>query len=231
MAQRKKGLLQTFKLYIFVPAFIVALVLTITIVMMLLYVNTGLVAFVIVLGVFAGLSLVAYIIYYLRLSKKLKSTYYQQLYETTLTNINKIKNNDVNLVSYGNSDIREIQLLDKATSDIKTKFESSYLVLKTTSYENINLEYVDKELSLITYKSFKENIANIIFVSQSFRNVIIDVFFDMPGDSTISQKDKDRLLALYRDTFKEHENVTPFNKFTVKGISFEKPYFFFNSQM
>ena len=56
-------------------------------------------------------------------------------------------------------------------------------------------------------QSFKENIASILFVSQSFRNVVVEVYFDLPKDYKIKESDKGRLLDLYRETFKEHSNV------------------------
>ena len=207
MAKKKAGLLQTYKRYIIVPAFIVTIVLAITILMTTLYAYSGKLVYIIVLSVIAVATLSSYIIFYVRLSKKLKDTYYKQLFETTYTNINKIKNNDTNLVSYGDSDIREIQMLDKATSEIKAKLESSYLVLRSPDYSKINLKYVNKSLNLVTYQSFKENIASILFVSQSFRNVILEVYFDLPRDMRINDLDKGRLLDLYRETFKDHSNV------------------------
>ena len=207
MAKKKKGLLQTFKGYIFIPAFIVAVILISTIILVTLYAYLHSQIFIIIFDVVTVVTLVLYIIFYIRLSRKLTKTYYKQLYETTLTNLNKIKNNDTNLVDYGKSDIREIQLLNKATGDIKAKLDSAFLVVKKSDYSSINLEYINKDLNLITYKSFKDNIANIIFVSQSYRNVIIEVYFDFPGEVVIQDKDKDRLLSLYRDTFKEHDNV------------------------
>ena len=207
MANKNRDLLQSYKRYILVPAIILAVALVLTIVLISLYAYTSVIIFAIVIDVLAVAALVGYIIYYFRLSKKLTNTYYRQLFETTYININKIKNNDTNLISYGESDYKEIQMLDKATSDVKTKLESSYLILKTPDYSNIALEYVDESKSLITYKSFRDNIANIIFVSQSFKNVILEVFFNLPSGIEIPNDDKDRLLALYQDTFQEHEKV------------------------
>ena len=207
MEKKKLGLLQSYRYYIFVPAATIAIILITAIIFTPLYIYTQNIAYFIVLDVVAFVTFILYIIFYFRLSKRLKTTYYKQLFETTYTNINKIRNNDVNLLSYGDSDIREIQMLDKATSDIKTRLESSFLLVRSADYSNINLEYVNKERSLITYKSFKDNIANIIFVSQSFRNIIIEVFFDFPGDNSMTDRDKERLLDLYQKTFAEHENV------------------------
>ena len=207
MERKRRNLLQAYRRYIIIPAIVSAFVVSLIILFMVLYATTNNVAFLIVFIVLSVLTLAFYVLFYFYIYKRIKLTYYKQLFETTYTNITKIKNNDVNLQSYGESDIREIQMLDKATSDIKAKLESSYLLLKTPDYSHIKLDYVDKSRNLITYKSFRSNIANILFVSQSYRNVIIEVFYDLPGDVVISDKEKERLLNLYQETFKEHENV------------------------
>ena len=36
---------------------------------------------------------------------------------------------------------------------------------------------------------------------------------------------EERKSRIAEHLFNEHENITPFNKFTVKGLGFEKPYF------
>lgn len=207
MAKKKKGLLQTFNRYILVPAVIVAIVLSTTIITTVLYAQTEKLVYIIVLSVTALLTFVLYIVYYLRLSKKLRETFFKQLYETTYKNFNKIKNNDTNLLGYGESNIKEIQMLDKVTNDVKSKLESSYLVVRTPEYDNIKLKYINKDLNLITYQSFKDNLSSILFVSQSFRNIIIEVYFDLPKDTRLKETDKSRLLNLYRELFKDHSNV------------------------
>lgn len=209
MAKEKKakGLLHTYRLYIIVPAGILLISLLLTIGLVLLYRFTEQQIVMIILIVFGGLTLIGYGIFYYRVSRRLTTTYYKQLFETTYQNINKIRNNDSNLLPYGKTDIKEIQMLDKVTGDIRTKLKSSYLLLKTPDYSNINLEYVDKSRNLITFKSFRENLGNIIFVSQSFRNVLVEVYFNLPKGSVLTKADKERLLKLYRDTFKEHEQT------------------------
>ena len=209
MAKEKKtqGLLHTYRIYIIVPAIIVAVIILATILLVTLYRYTDAFVFMGIFDGLAALTLILYIIFYFRLSKSLNETYYRQLFKTTFTNINKIRNNDANLIPYGESEIKEIQMLDKATKDIKTKLQSSYLLLKVPNYSKINLDYIDKEKNVVTFRSFRDNLANIIFVSQSFRNVLIEVYFALPKGSVLTQKDKDRLVELYFKTFAEHEQV------------------------
>ena len=203
--RKTRQLLSAYKAYIMIPAIIIAVVLLVTIAMIVLYVYTSNMAFIIIFDAVIALTLIAYSIFYFYVSKELKTTFYKQLFETTYTNIRNIRNGNMNLVPYGDSNIKEIHMLDKAVGDIKTKLSSSYLLLRTPDYSKIRLDYLDKDNKLITFKSFKENIGNIIFVSQSFRNLIIEVYFNLPKDIPLKDSDKKRLLKLYEDAFIEHE--------------------------
>ena len=205
--KKERNLLQVYRIYSLIPAFTLLVALTLTIILTSLHGITGIEIFLFVLDGILVLYLIAYVIFYIRLSKKLKNTFYHQLFETTKENIEKLKNNDTNLKGYGETSIKEIKELDKATKDIKAKFDSAYLMLKVADYSTIPLEYVDQEKRLITFQSFKDNLANIIFVSQSFRNVLIEVYFALPSGYKLPNKDKKRLLDLYIGAFKEHDNV------------------------
>lgn len=204
---KQKVLLKEYSNYIRVPAIYIALILGAMITLTILFAFYNVKWLLIALVILAGLSLIAYIVYYFLIVRKLRLIFYKQLYETTFENINKIKNNDVALISYGESDIKEVQQLEKATSDLKKKLNSSYLITYTPDYSKLDLDYVNKEKNLITFKSFKENLHNIIFISQSFRNVLIEVYYELPSDVVLNEKDKDRLLNLYRELFSDHDQV------------------------
>ena len=204
---KQKNLLQEYTNFIRMPAVLIAFMLVVTITLTILFAIYNVRSLLIALVIFSGVSLAVYVIHFFFISKKLKKTFYKQIYETTYKNLNKIANNEVNLTSYGDSDVKEINMLDKATSDLRKKLNSSYLLVYTPDYSKLNLEYADKEKNLITYKSFKDNLSNIIFISQSFRNVLIEVYYELPADVVLSDKDKTRILELYRQTFQDHDGV------------------------
>ncbi|MBR4378115.1 MAG: EAL domain-containing protein [Bacilli bacterium] len=204
---KQRNLQQAYALYTRIPALILGITLLFSIIFAVFYVVFKSIAFIIILAVVAGLSFIAYAIFYIVVSRRLKQTFYKQIYETTYKNINKINNNDTSLLSYGNSDIKEVQMLDKATEDLRKKLNSSFLVVSVPDYSKLNLDYVDKDKNLITYKSFRANLSNIIFVSQSFRNVLIEVYYELPADEKLKKEDKERILELYSKTFSDHEKV------------------------
>ncbi len=181
----QRNLHQAYALYTRIPALILGITVLFIISFAVLYVVFDIFAFIIVLIAVAFVSFTTYAVFYIVVSRRLRQTFFKQIYETTYKNLNKIKDNDTNLLSYGNSDIKEIQMLDKATNDLKKKLNASYLVLTNPDYSQFDIEYVDKSKDLITFKSFKANLSNIIFVSQSFRNVLIEVYYELPADTEI----------------------------------------------
>ena len=205
--KKKRTLLESYQLYTRIPAAILGITILISITFAALFAVFKSLVFLFLLIFFSLVSFVLYAIYYFEVSRKLKHTIYKQIYETTYDNINKIRNNDTNLISYGDSNIKEVSELEKATNDLKKKLNSSYLILQTPDYSKLDLEYVDKSKNLITFDSFKVNLANIIFVSQSFRNVLIEVYYEFPTIGKLTKKDKARILDLYRDVFSDHEQV------------------------
>lgn len=204
---KQKQLLSSYRAYVLVPAFVVAAILIATVILVALYAHTNAMGFLIALSVISTLTLIAYVVFYLRVSKVLEKIYYKKLYKTTLSNLEKIDNNDTNLKSYGDSNIKEIRDLERVTINLKNKLNAAYLVVKEPDYSVLNLEYLDRKNSLISFKSFRQNLKNIIFLSQSFRNVLIEVYFALPSEVKLTQNDKDRLLELYSRAFMEHKNV------------------------
>ena len=204
---KQRTLQDAYALYTRIPALILGITVLLSIALTVLYVVFKIYAFIIVFIVVAVISFSSYAVFYFIVSRRLKQIFFKQIYETTYKNLTKIIDNDTSLVSYGNSDIKEVQMLDYATTELRKKLNSSFLILTTPDYSKLNLEYVDKSKDLITFKSFKNNLSNIIFVSQSFRNVLIEVFYELPADISISKEDKERILDLYRNTFSDHDRV------------------------
>ena len=205
--RKQRTLLESYKFYTRIPVFALASILSVVTVFTVLHVVFNKLVFMFLSVGIAASAFIFYIIYFFLISKKLRLIFYKQIYETTYENINKIRNNDTNLLSYGDSDIKEVQQLDAATLDLKKKLSSSYLIVKEADYSKLNLEYVDQSKGLITFKTFKENLSNIIFVSQSFRNVLIEVYFELPLKDKLTKRDKKRLLDLYVKLFSDHHGV------------------------
>ena len=210
MSKRKheeKSLLSQYKLFIIIPAAIVAFIVVLAVILIIVYAFTEARIALIVLIIIAVLTLAVYGVLSFSFVKGMHSVFYDQMFSVTYDNINRIRNNNTDLESYKSTNIKEIKMLDEATRQIEEKLNSSYLMVTSPDYSSLSLEYVHKDQNLITYKSFKNNIANIIFLSQSFRNVVIEIYYNLPRSYSFSIKDKTRLLDLYSEAFKAHDKT------------------------
>ena len=205
--KKQLSLLEAYKFYTRIPVIALGCIIAVVAVFTVLHVVFNNLVFLFLSVGTAVSAFIFYIIYFYLISKKLRAIFYKQIYETTYKNINKIRNNETNLISYGESDIKEVQMLDAATLDLKKKLNASYLIVREADYSKLNLEYEDRSKNLLRFKSFKENLSNIIFVSQSFRNVLIEVYYELPANDKLTKKDKRHILDLYRKTFSDHNQV------------------------
>lgn len=203
--KNKPSLLIVSAQILFLPVAILTLMIAITIIFTILYNYTNLKGYLISLIVVSAIFAITYTFLIIYVVRKLKSAIYDDLYKKTLINAKKISQDDVNLEKYSNTKYEEINELDLATQEVKDKLNSSILVSTTFDYDLINLEYIDKEKSLISYDELKKKMKSIIFISQSYRNVVIEVYYNLKK-SSLDEENKNYLLELYSDVFKGYQN-------------------------
>ena len=132
--------------------------------------------------------------------------FYKSIYLTTYRNLKNLNNDSISLEKYSKDNVEEISELNHQIEGLSTKFDNAFLVTHNVDYSSLSLEYLDKEHHLISFYSFKRNLSSLIFLSQSFRNVVIEVYFDI-GEREFSSDENAYLLKLYFDAFKDFENT------------------------
>ena len=130
--------------------------------------------------------------------------FYFGLFEVTSKNLQTIVEGKADLSEYPDVNIKEIKELNENTDQVRTVLENAYLVTHTPNFDNLNLEYIDKKRNLITFDSLKNNLSNLIFLSQSFRNVIIEVYYDFP-DGELTPSNESYLLNVFYNAFSDFE--------------------------
>ena len=138
--------------------------------------------------------------------KRFKKIYYDNLYRVTLANYTNLGQSNFTYTPYDRSlGIKEInELTDKADS-IYSFISNSTFVPKTADFSNIDFEYVDKDRRIIKLESFKSLIQSVILVSQSYRNALLELYFD----TKIFGQDYDREYVLDQiiSHFKDYPNA------------------------
>ena len=137
--------------------------------------------------------------------KQFKHVFVEGLYRTTVQNFEAISHNSNQYVAYPETVYNEVNDLNKQIESIKFGLSGGTLIATESSFDNIDLDYLDKENKVVTYSSFQRALSNIIFISQNYRNIIIELYYDL-GEEKLTKKDIDYLLKVLRNNFSDYPN-------------------------
>ena len=202
--KRPIKMIGTFAYAIAFPGTLLAIILIGTIILSIFYVLTSNISFIIALGIYFGILTIAYIVLCVYIVRSLYGAYYHGLFEVTNENLKKLSNNVIDLNNYPSVNIKEFKELNNNIDDIKAKLDNALLITYRPDFSHVPLVYVDEDKRLITYDSFTAQLKNLIFLSQSFRNIIIDVYYDL-GDQQFTAENKEYLLDLFNDAFIDYD--------------------------
>ena len=106
--KKQRSLIESYTFYTRVPAIVLTVTIGITFTLIILEFFIPHPAILISIGAVVLLAFIVYIIYFMFIRNKLRVTFYDQIYQVTIENLEKIRNNDSNLSSYGKSDIKGV---------------------------------------------------------------------------------------------------------------------------
>ena len=160
-----------------------------------------------ILAIIYGLLMAAiYIIFTVLTTKKFDALFVRGLYNTTLFNFRNITDNGNALIDYPNHSYQEFVALNQQVDSLKTELDNSTLISNSTDYSHINLDYADVENNVVYLRSFKMNLESIIFASQNYRNLLVELSYEL-NDDVLTDKETEYLLALMRKFFGNYQNV------------------------
>ena len=204
--QKTYKIRNTFRAGVLIPIGVLIFMIIISLVFMILFIRTqNPVLLFILLGIllFLGAAFIVLCFFAINFFYKV---YFHGLFEVTRDNMKSIASGSGSLSEYPQAgiNIAEIQELNESTLETKAKLENAYLVTHNPDFSNLNLDYIDEKKHLITYESLRANINNLIFLSQSFRNVVIEVYYNME-EGELSPEQENYLLNLYFKTFADYD--------------------------
>ncbi len=170
------------------------------------YVFTGKIVWLIAAIAHAVLLSAIYIFFTVHTTRKFDALFVRGLYSTTLYNFKNISENENTLINYPNNTYQEFITLNKQVDSLKTELDNSTLISNTIDFSHINLDYVDVEHNVVYLRSFKNNLESIIFSSQNYRNLLMELYYELNED-TLTNKETDYLLTLMRKFFGNYQNV------------------------
>ena len=171
-----------------------------------LYVTTGNILFFYILVGYGASLVIVYLIGAFHLSHRFNALFVRGLYSTTIFNLRNITDNENALIDYPNNSYEEFVGLNQQIETLKTELDHSTLITSTGDFSHINLDYIDVERNVVTFRSFKENLEAIIFASQNYRNALVELYYEL-GEDTLTSTDREYLVTLLYKTFGDYRQL------------------------
>lgn len=173
-----------------------------SIVFMALYANTMSIVFLILSLVYI-LFLIGDVVFIgIRIVRKFTILYTEGLVSITKENMEKITNHQYDIKEYPVGNIIEFEELNKSVRHLKTDLGNTIFISKEANVEDLPITFLDKKRRIVEYYSFKEQIRNVIAFSQSFRNILIEMYYVL-DNQVLEELQQERLMNLIYDTFKD----------------------------
>ena len=188
----------------------------------ILYIRTGEILYFILLLVYGGLLSLSYIFFSVFTSRKFDALFVKGLYDITLSNFRNITDNENELEKYPSNSYHEFVSLNKEIETLKKELDTSTLIANAVDFSHIALDYFDYEHNVVYLKSFKRNIERIIFASQNYRNLLMELYYEI-NDDTLNSQEIDYLLTLMRKYFGHYQNVVYIVNDNKKSLFFYFP--------
>ena len=162
--------------------------------------------FLILLIVFSFVMLGVYILFALFCYRRFQLVFVRGLYSTTTLNLKNIVDNDNPLIEYPNHNYSEFYKLNNQIRSLKYDLNNSTLITNAIDFSHLNLEFYDVSKNAVFLKSFKNELEGIIFAAQNFRNVIIELYYELIDDA-LNKKEIDYLLDLLKHNFNDYRQA------------------------
>ena len=187
------------------PIVYFAILFSVSILLALLSVRTDNPIFLYFLIGFAVLMLALYSIYAYYTTHQFQRLFVRGLYNVTAYNFRNISDNNNSLIFYPNATYSEFMMLNQQIDSLKKELDRATLISGSSDYSLINLDYIDVDNGVISLDSFKINLENIIFASQNYRNVIIELFYEL-GEDNLTNEEINYLILLFKNHFADYVN-------------------------
>ena len=203
---KRRSMTTFFRLVTLFPfAFFIVLVIGIAVFASIYVASQNALFFYFLIG-YAVVMLIIYLTVTVNLSRKFNMIFVRGLYSITIYNLRNITDNENALIDYPNNTYDEFVSLNEQVNSLKTELDTSTLIAGNSDFSRINLDYIDVDRNIITLRSFRANLESIIFASQNYRNVLVELYYDLNED-TFDAQDMEYLITLLHKNFGDYDQL------------------------
>ena len=170
------------------------------------YVRTDNFVFLLILIIYSLLIIGGYIAFVVLSLRKFNELFVNGLYGITVSNFRSIVDNEDDLKEYPSTNYDEFVSLNETVQALKTDLDYATLIASENDFKHIDLEYLDVERNVISLRSLKKNLEAVIFASQNYRNVLVELYYELNED-TLTPHETDYLITLMRKNFGDYLNI------------------------
>ena len=189
---------------IFPIAYFIFLFVTMTL-LSYFYATTNNLVLLIIIIAYGGSMVAFYAVYTVYTVRQYNHIFISGLFNTTMRNFENITRNQRGFFEYPNKQYDEINILNAQIDTLRKELTGATLIPNVNNYEGVEFDYIDKEMSLVTFESFKREISNIIFKSQNYRNIIIEAYYEIQ-DEVLTDKDVHYVIGVLKNNFNDYQS-------------------------
>ena len=195
--KRKLSLRQLFSYLIIGLIVLIALTIIVVLVFGILHLKTNDAKYIVLLICFASfftICLLGYIAFLLRYMFKV---FYQELYTTSLRNLEELANQKNKLTRYNqNSVVYEFQNLNDIIDQLEARYDNIIITNRDFTYNHIQFDYVDGYQDVVSYNSFVKYASELVYVAQAFRNAFISFTYDLKDRNRINEEEMQNFVRM-----------------------------------
>ena len=148
------------------------------------------------------LDLIAFMFYLHYVNKKTVKMVTKDLYETSARNYDRFINRQNEMELYTSNGIEEMQLLNSKIKHVNEELSSSVLLAHSPDYSKIPLEFSSKEKNIVEHDSFVRYFDRIISDSLSYRNVLIQAYYELEPSQKLWDFERNELYESLHKIFR-----------------------------
>ena len=168
------------------------------------YAQTQNIEYLVVIIGYGALMVGVYIGYTIYSISQLNMLVVEGIFNTTVRNLESLSRNEGRFLDYPNKQYDEVVALNEHVETLRRELTGATLIPSTNNLEGIVLDYYNKDKNIVTFESFKRELPNIIFKSQNYRNIIIEVYYELTEED-LTQKDVDYIIGVLNNNFHDYE--------------------------
>ncbi len=159
------------------------------------------------LYIFVGAVFVIFLGYLLsvrRINKKIYTLFYDDIFVKSSENMDKMLFNRDDLVLYDADKYVEVSQVNAKVRMLNETLSHTTILANPPDYSALKLDYLSKERHILTNDSIHRYLDQIIYDSQSYRNVLLQAYYEFDIGQQMNSDEEDKVYRLLDEAFQDY---------------------------